>query len=145
MFKALSKLLGGRQQKRIEKVHDAVLGTLSLAGEDWWEASVAIHGKTIGFKNGGDTEPSSVLIAHAHDIVRAFADFEGMMTAFLAEEGRRMKMTTDQIRRLTIEDVMLCWPDRPNDGMIYFTGLDDIGVWRCDYVDRKPRGLGFDS
>jgi hypothetical protein len=145
MFKALSKMLGGKQQERIKEFHDPVLGTLRLTEEEWWEASVSINGKTIRFHIGGDAEPNDGLVAQAHDIIRTFADFERMVTAFLIEEGHRMRMTSDQIRQLAIEDVMLCCPDRPNDGMIYFSGLDKIGVWRCDYVYRKPRGLGFDS
>ena len=43
------------------------------------------------------------------------------------------------------EDVWLFWPDRPDNGMIYFQVPDESRVWRCDYVSRKPRGPGFDS
>jgi hypothetical protein len=50
-----------------------------------------------------------------------------------------------EMAELTIEDVCLFWPDRPNDGMIYFHGPDETRVWRCDYVNREPRDLGFDS
>ena len=44
-----------------------------------------------------------------------------------------------------LEGVCLFWPDRPDDGMIYFQGPDESRVWRCDYVSRKPRGPNFDS
>ncbi len=145
MFKSFEEIFGNKKQPQVAEFDDAVLGKLRLTEEGWWEANVAIAGKRIGFTIGGDMEPNSVLIAHARDIVQSFAEFETMIAAFLAKEGRRMNMTRDQIKNLEIEGVMLCWSQRPNDGMIYFRGLEDIGVWRCDYVDRKPKGLGFDS
>ena len=70
------------------------------------------------------------------------------MLLFLADEARTVKCLTqyaDEIRQLAIQDVCLFWPDRPDDGMIYFKGPDEFKVWRCDYVARKPQGLGFDS
>src|SRR5262245_36018124 len=84
----------------------------------------------------------------AQDIVRSLPEFEQSVSAFLAEEARSVKHLTrfaDEIRQLTIEDVCLFWPHRSDDGMIYFKGPDEFRVWRCDYVARKPQGLGFDS
>jgi hypothetical protein len=112
---------------------------------DWWEAAVAVRGRAVGFKIGGDAEPSLELIAHAHDIVRAWADFERMVTEFLAGEASRQRQYAEEIRRLVVEEVCLFWPERPDDGMIYFSGPDEFRVWRCDYVGRKLKGLGFDS
>jgi hypothetical protein len=41
--------------------------------------------------------------------------------------------------------VCLFWPERPNDGMLYFKGPDETRVWRSDYRNRLAEGLGFDS
>jgi hypothetical protein len=128
-----------------KEFHDPVLGTLRLAEENWWEASVAIDGRTLGFKIGGKIEPDSALIAHARDIVRSFPEFEKMVAEFLTSEAKGMPSAADEIGQLVIEDVMLCWPKRPDDGMIYFKGPEQYRLWRCDYVGRKPRGLGFDN
>ena len=130
-------------------VTDSVLGELRLSDDaTWWEGSTTVRNRTVGFKIGGESKPDTKLIAHAHDIVRSLPKFEQSVSAFLADEARTVKHLTrfaDEIRLLTIEDVCLFWPERPEDGMIYFKGPDEFRVWRCDYVARKPRGLGFDS
>ena len=145
MLKALTQLFGGKGKERTKEFHDAVLGTLRLAEEDWWEATVAIECRNLGFKIGGDSEPDEILMVHARDIVRSFAEFDRMLVEFLASEALRMPGAADEIRQLVIEDVMLYWPERPDDGMIYFKGPDKYRLWRCDYVGRKPQGLGFDD
>jgi hypothetical protein len=51
-----------------------------------------------------------------------------------------------ELANLKIENISLCWPDRPEDGMIFFRRSEnDIGLWRCDYIARKPTGLGCDT
>ncbi len=144
MIKSLAQMFGGRK-KRIEEFQDAVLGTLRLAEENWWETTVAVADRSVGFKIGGESKPDSALIEHARDIVRGFAEFNKTVCEFLAMETRRIPGAADEIRQLVIQDVMLFWPKRPDDGMIYFKGPDKYRVWRCDYVGRKPRNLGFDD
>ena len=130
-------------------VPDSVLGELRLSDDaEWWEGHTTVASRTVGFNLGGQGRPDARLIAHARDIIRSLPEFERMVSAFLADEARTCKHLTrfaDEIRQLTIDHVNLFWPDRPDDGMIYFTGPDEFRVWRCDYVARKPRGLGFDS
>jgi hypothetical protein len=127
-------------------VQDPVLGLLKLGNDGtWWEGEVQIAGEAVGFKLGGNVEPSPALLAHAHDIVRSFDAFKGSVVKFLADEAQRMKPAADEIRQLVIEDVCLFWPDRPDDGMIFFKGPDEYRVWRCDYINRQPTGLGFDT
>jgi hypothetical protein len=29
--------------------------------------------------------------------------------------------------------------------MLFFEGGEEGRVWRCDYINRKPNGLGFDN
>jgi hypothetical protein len=106
---------------------------------------VAVGDRKLGFKNGGDTSPDPKLLAHAHEIVAAFDEFRDRVSSFLTTKAARQLHEADEIRVLEIEEVCLFWPDRPDDGMIYFTNGDKGRLWRCDYVGRKPAGLGFDS
>ena len=129
-------------------VSDPVIGELKLSDDaDWWEAKITAGEKMIGFKIGGNGKPDPRLIAHAHDIIRSLSEFERLVAAFLADEARTNKSLVrfaEEIAQLTIEDIYLFWPKRPDDGMICFTGPDKFRVWRCDYVGRKLQGLGFD-
>jgi hypothetical protein len=129
-------------------VIDSVLGELRLSDDaTWWEGSITVESRKVGFKIGGEGKPDGRLVAHAHDIVRSLPEFEHSVSAFLAGEARTVKHLTrysDEIRQLTIEDICLFWPDRPDDGMIHFKGPDESRLWRCSYVARKPQGLGFE-
>jgi hypothetical protein len=107
-----------------------------------------IGSKVIGCSIAGDGVPHSMRVARAHEIVRSFAEFERTITHFLEDEARDVKHLrrfSDEIRQLEIEDICLLRPGKPDDGMIYFKGPDGYRVWRCDYVDRRPKGLGFDD
>ena len=149
MLSFIKKLFADPTADWPRAVTDPVLGELRLSEDaDWWESSVTVEVKTVGFKIGGEGKPDARLVSHAHDIVRSFASFEKMIADFLAAEARDVKSLryfSDEIRQLVIEDVCLFWPKRPNDGMVYFKGPDEFRLWRCDYVGRKPTGLGFDS
>jgi hypothetical protein len=145
MRKGFARWFGDWREQRVRETQDSVLGPLRLAEEDWWEATVATPNGDVGFKIGGKFEPDAALLAHARDIVHGFTEFEQMVARFLEEEAAHNTRMAAEIRQLAIEDVNLWWPKRPNDGMIYFKGPDPYRVWRCDYVLRKPRHLGFDS
>jgi hypothetical protein len=149
MLATLKKLLGTSVAKSSCPVSDPILGELRLSeGGNWWEGSTTVSGESVGFKIGGGVAPDAALLTHAHEIVGTFPGFQRMIREFLAEEARRvkhLKQLAHEIEQLGIEDVCLFWPKRPNDGMIYFKGPDRYRVWRCDYVGRKPKGLGFDD
>jgi hypothetical protein len=136
---------------RRTEVFDPVLGNLTLEPSDqqWWEVQLILGSRPVTFAIGGDQEPSGVLLQHARDIVATFPVFEARITAFLAHEAQqayaRHANLASEARALRIEGINLFWPDRPEDGMIYFTGAAEGRVWRCDYVGREPRALGFDS
>ncbi|MEI9896028.1 MAG: hypothetical protein WDN28_19700 [Chthoniobacter sp.] len=127
-------------------VSDSVLGELLLSDDDdYWESTVAIDGKPLQFQLSGDPQPSPAVLSHAHDIVRDFADFSRTMSEFLESEAERCGGAAHEIRQLVLESVCLCWPQRPDDGMLYFKGPDEYRLWRCNYINRKPQGLGFDD
>ena len=149
MLSFIRKLFSDPTTERPRSFTDPVLGELRLSDDaELWEWRTTVSGRTVGFKIGGEGRPDAKLIAHAQDIVRALPDFEQSVSSFLVSEiqtAKHLAQFADEIRQLTIDDVCLFWPDRPDDGMIYFKGPDEFKVWRCDYVARKPQGLGFDS
>jgi len=146
MLGILKKLFPDRRSCGRHSVSDPVMGELVLSGDgDWWAGSLTVAGTGVQFQLGGDSEPSLALISHAHDIIREFAVFSRAVSEFFDSEAAAQAGSADEIRQLTLESVCLFWPDRPNDGMLYFNGPDEHRVWRCDYINRKPQGLGFDD
>ncbi len=136
---------GGRAHWK-RSASDSLLGELVLSDDaDWWERTVKIDGRSVQFQVSGDHKPSPALISHAHGIVCDFSTFSHSVTEFLAAAASAQPPATDEIRQLTLKSVCLFWPERPNDGMLYIHGPDEYRVWRCDYIDRKPQGLVFDS
>ena len=140
----LKKLFSNRREGWKRSVSDPALGELRLSDEgDWWESTITHRHIKVQFQIGGDGEPSPPLIAHAHNIVSGLPAFALMLEEFIANEAVRQPIAAEEIRQLKLESVYLSRP--PHDGMIYFHGPDEFRVWRCDYVNGKPQGLGFDS
>lgn len=110
-----------------------------------WEATVPVGEAEIVFEIGGKKAPDVELLAHAIDILDDFPAFRDAFARFLDAEAERLPAFAEEIRELEIETIMLAWPERPEDGMIFFGGPDTHRIWRCDYIDRQPRDLGFDD
>jgi hypothetical protein len=100
---------------------------------------------TLEFGIGGGETPDETLIQHAVDILSNYPSFKQTVSDFLTEELKRFRGYEEEIGKLTLDQISLCWPDRSEDGMINFDGPDEFRAWRCDYVGRKPEGLGFDD
>jgi len=150
MFGKLKKLLfKAATQPSPASVCDPVLGELKRSVEgEWWEAEVEVGGSHVGFNIGGEPKPNEGLLATAHQILNRWPDFEGEVTTFLASEigaNEFFAPYAAEIQQLVIDDICLFWPERPDDGMIYFSGGEGDRVWRCDYVNAKPQNLGFDD
>jgi hypothetical protein len=110
-----------------------------------WRATLQANGAGMGFLIAGSDQPDPGLVQHALEILDDVAAFRERVAAFLRDEANRLPEFADEIARLQIEDLNLFSPTRPNDGMIHFSGPDEFRVWRCDYVNRTPKDLGFDS
>jgi hypothetical protein len=127
--------------------HDDVLGTVVWdAEEELWVAQVPRAPTPFRILMAGDDQPSPHLIQHARDIFaspdKLFADVVPVLKA----AGEEIPVAAREILGLQIESVALMWPDRPEDGMIYFDGPGtEERIWRCDYIGRRPRDLGFDD
>ena len=52
---------------------------------------------------------------------------------------------SSEIRALAIRNICLFWPNRPDEGIIFFDGPDQFRCWRCDLGNGVPVGLNFDS
>jgi len=101
---------------------------------------------SFGFLIAGRTEPDRKLLAHAADLRQQSDRFLELVNRFLVREAAKQPRWSDEIRLLTLQEVCLLWPRRPNDGMLYFSSGNESGrLWRSDYINRKPVGLGFDS
>ena len=149
MFERLQRLLQGKPPPIAPTSDDPVLGTLSWSKDDEaWLTRPELGDVGFAFQIYGTPQPAPGLLRHAAEIVEHRDEFILRVNGFLSEEVRSVRHLspfTDEIAGLKIECVCLYWPDRPNDGMIYFIGGRDYRLWRCDYVARAPKGLGFDS
>ncbi len=138
------RLLGRKADPTITVDHPS-LGTLRYDREvSAWRAIVETKSGLIGFLISGTEVPDGRLIQHAAEIAETPADFQSKVRAFLEQEAAAQPEWVADIARLSLREVCLFWPDRPNDGMLYFSP-DEPRVWRCDYVNRTPIGLSFDS
>lgn len=147
MFQGFKEILFGKPRPpKVKEFTHPELGKLILNDEvDCWEVKVQKDGDTFEFGIEGEQTPDPALIQHAMDILNDYPRFKDMVNEFLQSETRNLKHFEQEIKQLTIDQVFLCRPDRPNDGMIYFKGPDEFRLWRCDYVSRKPKDLGFDD
>lgn len=146
----LSQIKEWATRNAIGQMDDAQLGPLVLndGGVDGcWVARVSVQGHPVRFQIGGRYEPDRILIGRAHEILNSFDHFAAEVAAFLAAEAACDKWApfASEISSLSIEDICLFWPRRPDDGMIFFTGPDECRCWRCDLIGRIPASLGFDS
>jgi hypothetical protein len=147
MFDKLKRFLQGEPPPIAEKIDDPVLGTLTWSEDDEAWVSSATHAG-FEFQISGTPEPDKALLTHAADILRRKDGFVAEVLAYVKSEGetvRSLHSYRDEIAGLRVERVCLFWPDRPDDGMISLSGGRDYRLWRCDYIARRPKGLGFDS
>jgi hypothetical protein len=145
MLKGILQSLFGSPPVRAP-FNDPLLGTLEPA-ETGWTVKVVKGADTFEFTIGGASRPDDTLLVHAHDILRDFPSFKKMVRDCVEYESRDYPDEVKaELAGLEIDNISLCWPSRPNDGMIFFRGSEkDVGLWRCDYIDRKPIGLGCDT
>jgi hypothetical protein len=131
-----------------QPIHDDVLGILVFDSDiDVWEARAMKARQGWYVLVAGDTRaPDSNLLSHAREIASSGArDFHEIIRAFLNSEASRFRGLEQEVRSLKLGYAALPWPKRPRDGMLYFDGGRDHRLWRCDYADKSPRLLGFDT
>jgi hypothetical protein len=128
-----------------EPVSDEVLGVIRFNSEQKiWEARIAAP-LSWRICIGGGAAPDENLLAHAREVAANHDHFSESVSSFLRSEAANFPGAEKEILSLQLESLGLFWPARPNDGMLFFEGGEEGRVWRCDYINRKPSGLGFDS
>ncbi|MFN0018089.1 MAG: hypothetical protein ACKVP0_07515 [Pirellulaceae bacterium] len=115
--------------------------------ETGWIVKVAKGADTFEFTIGGINKPDGALLAHAHDILDDYQAFKRAVKVCVENDSRDYPDEVKaELAGLEIDNVALFWPARPNDGMVFFRGSEeDVGCWRCDYINRKPTHLGCDT
>jgi hypothetical protein len=135
----------GTLRKLPTPVQDPVLGTVTWdPDEDAW----VVHGQVAPFRIllAGEAGPDPRLLEHARDLCSAPEKVAADVASMLGAAAEALPVAKHEILGLRIESICLMWPDRPEDGMIYFDGPDTAErIWRCDYIARCPQGLGFDD
>jgi hypothetical protein len=146
MFTGILRSLYGPPLPKRTPFTDSILG--ELKPEDmWWAASVWRGSDSFQFGIGGDGAPDVALLKHAHDIFNNYDLFKKAVRDFIESESRDYPDDIKaEVAELEIDFIALYWPNRPDDGMIFFRNPSKtFRVWRCDYVGRKPTGLGCDT
>lgn len=156
MLTYLKRLLLGDRRPVRGVVPNEVPGRLVYSQEsDGWETEPK-QGLPFQFFIAGDRSrcmaeiaPDSRLIEHAEEIAKDPEAFLREVRDFLIGEidaQPRFGKWAQEVSDLKVATVCLMWPERPDDGMIQFTGpADHLRLWRCDYIGRKPKWLGFDT
>jgi hypothetical protein len=128
-----------------EPVSDEILGLVRFnLDEKIWEARVA---SPAGWRICicGGAAPDANLLAHAREVAAHHDRFTESISSFLRSEAAGFPGAENEVLSLQLESLCLFWPARPNDGMLFFEGGAEGRAWRCDYIERKPDGLSFDS
>jgi hypothetical protein len=149
MFRNLKRFLKRGPPPVAEHFQDPILGTLTWSEDDKaWVSSATDRDVGFRFQISGIVEPDKALLAHAADILQNKDDFIARVMQCVRSEAelvRSLRPYRDEIDGLRVERVCLFWPNRPDDGMIFLSGGRDYRLWRCDYIARQPKGLGFDA
>jgi hypothetical protein len=126
---------------------DDVLGRLFWDDrEEAWVVHVPHASVQFRILVAGADAPDAGLISHARDIFASPETLLAQLGPVLAAAADEIPVAAEEIAGLRITSVDLMWPDQPDNGMISFDGPDTDGrLWRCDYIGRQPRDLGFDS
>ena len=157
MWSTLIRVIKGDRRPVTPLVLNTVLGPLHYSKDDeCWMTAEDNADLPFRFLIAGNRDrsfkvisPDPRLIEHAESIARSPKDFLDLVESFVKSElgtRRHLKGWAEEVAELRVSVLHLAWAERPNDGMIEFTGPDEFRLWRCDYVNRRPTGvLGFDS
>jgi hypothetical protein len=149
MLKLLKSLFGAKPVPILTATRQTEIGTLSWSTEaEAWVSDPTYMNTGFVFGIEGRVDPDAALLRHAADVLNSKDEFMSRVKTFLTEELETKTYLTplrEEIESLDIERVCLFWSNMPNDGMIFFKSPQDERLWRCDYILRLPKGLGFDS
>lgn len=146
MLKRIFRALFSPPQITRRRFTDPVLGLMEPE-ETGWTASVIRDGHSFQISIGGSDEPDSRSLAHAREILDKFAAFKKLVIDFIQLESADYPANVKaELAALEIDLLMLYWPEAPENGMIFFRGpADEVRLWHCDYIDRRPAYLACDT
>lgn len=105
---------------------------------------IGVEGIKFSFNN--DENPDPALLHKAKEITQDFDIFQENVQAFLNTEAQKYeKKASGEIQNLIISVIMIAWPDKPNNAMIFFSGPNKDHVWHCDYDFKTFSSLTYDS
>lgn len=144
--------MGDQRPINREIDHPAIGKLLYSDDDEAWFSDPTHNDAGIRFLIDGDWDsdaesisPATGLTTWAEEIVRDLGAFLAELQAFLeSEKAGRNKDYSDDIDALEVDFFMLGPEKRPGEGTIYFKENTADRCWRCDYLDKKPRLLGFD-
>jgi hypothetical protein len=140
------KWFRGDRAKQYAPIEHPRLGVMTFdRREDCWIADQPLQSHAVRLLIVGEPQPEGCLVSHAVEIVDSFDQLQRSVDRLLDNAIEERPKFAHEIKRLAITEICLLWLDRPGDGMIYFSGPDPHHVWRCDYINRQPQSLGFDS
>jgi hypothetical protein len=130
-----------------EPIVDPRLGVLTLdADGEWWEGRAQFGSTTVRVQISGDVPPAPALLTTARQILDQATEWERRVEQMKVAYVREWPQYGLEVRALRLDSVLMPWPDRVSDGMLYFDSDNGPGrVWRCDFSADGPHGLGFDD
>ena len=126
--------------------NDPVLGEMQPC-EAGWTVPIQKGEDLFTFTIADGDQPEAASLAHAREILNGYEVFKRSVKDCIESETRNYPVEAKaELAQMEIDDISLIWPHRPRDGIISFRGpADYVGLWRCDYVDGEPTGLGCDT
>ncbi len=123
--------------------------------DDTWRTNARSERDLLTFRiaAAANGEPDPVLVAHARELQGEAAGLQRRIAQFLDREAEAAiswglgDQDRAHIRGLVLVQVALIAAAPVLRGMLYFevpASWQCDWVWRCDYVDGQPTGLGFD-
>ncbi len=118
-------------------VFDDFLDKLEFINADGtWQTLVKSRDGEIRVEILGDRlKPNDVLLNSARHIFKDINGFIESIALFLKREAESKTGAADEILQLKIESLVLSWPDKPDYGLIHFSGPHAERLWRCDFIN----------
>lgn len=136
---------------------DSVLGSLEYDSDtEAWSKTIGMNGKSIRLIVDGDwggpkieeIVPAEHLVMWARQISENPEEFCQTLFDFVQRDTEVNSSNAEyreEIGDLRIDTIYLGPYTKQGDAIVNLAGGKDGRHWRCDYRDKKPKSLGYDS